>query len=212
MNDTKNRIEEYGEVFTSEKEVSTMLDLVADETNRIDAKFLEPACGNGNFLIEVLRRKIQNVAEKYARSQPDFEKYSFIAISNIYGIDLLKDNIIECRNRLFEFFLSDYMSHQKFNINDDFLDALRFVLEKNIVQGDALSMNTVHSDEPIAFSDWSLVSGSRVKRTEYTLSNLLAYQPFQGDTLFSDLGESAFIPHVLKKHKIVNFWEVHHAD
>lgn len=99
---SKKRVADHGEVFTSEREVNAMLDLVKPETERIDSRFLEPACGNGNFLAEVLRRKLAVVKERYAKSQIEFERYAVLAISSIYGVDILEDNAVECRNRLFK--------------------------------------------------------------------------------------------------------------
>ncbi len=98
---SKKRVSDHGEVFTSEREVNAMLDLVKQETERIDSRFLEPACGSGNFLVEVLRRKLAVVEAKYKSSQLEFERYAVIAISSIYGVDILKDNVEECRERLF---------------------------------------------------------------------------------------------------------------
>ena len=105
---SKERITEFGEVFTSEREVKAMLDLVKGETERIESRFLEPACGNGNFLLEVINRKISVVRALYAKHQADFEKYSFIAASSVYGIDLLEDNVSECRERISTFILTFY--------------------------------------------------------------------------------------------------------
>ena len=105
---SKQRVTDHGEVYTSEREVNAMLDLVKQETERIDARFLEPACGNGNFLAEVLRRKLTVVESMYKRNQLDFERYTILAISNIYGVDILEDNAQECRERLYDIFNQRY--------------------------------------------------------------------------------------------------------
>lgn len=89
---SKKRVTDHGEVFTSEKEVNAMLDLVKQETERIDSRFLEPACGNGNFLAEVLRRKLTVVEAKYKKSQLDYERYAIIAISSIFGLQVARVN------------------------------------------------------------------------------------------------------------------------
>src|SRR3974377_287441 len=99
---SKRRVAEHGEVFTSEREVNAMLDLVKQETERIDSRFLEPACGTGNFLTEVLHRKLRVVEKNYRRSQLEFERNLILAVSSIYGIDILEDNVIACRQRLFD--------------------------------------------------------------------------------------------------------------
>lgn len=98
---SKKRVTDHGEVFTNDREVNAMLDLVKHETERIDARFLEPACGNGNFLAEVLRRKLNVVEQRYSKSQIEWERYAVIAVSSIYGVDILEDNAQECRERLF---------------------------------------------------------------------------------------------------------------
>src|SRR5205809_1847074 len=99
---SKARVAAHGEVFTPEWMVEAMLDLVKGETERIDSRFLEPACGSGNFLVQILRRKLASVELKYSRS--DFEKrhYALLALMCIYGVDLLPDNIVECRANLLE--------------------------------------------------------------------------------------------------------------
>lgn len=110
---SKQRVADHGEVFTSEREVNAMLDLVKHETERIDSRFLEPACGNGNFLAEILRRKLAVVRQRYSKNAPDYEKFAVVAITSLYGIDILQDNINECRERLFHIFdgeQSKYMS------------------------------------------------------------------------------------------------------
>ncbi|WP_304063639.1 hypothetical protein [Pedobacter glucosidilyticus] len=89
---SKKRVTDHGEVFTSQREVSAMLDLVKHETERIDSRFLEPTCGNGNFLAEVLRRKLEIVNSRYSKNQVEWERYSIMAVSSIYGVDILEDN------------------------------------------------------------------------------------------------------------------------
>ena len=209
---TKERIEKFGEVFTSEREVNAMLDLVPDETKRIDSRFLEPACGNGNFLTEVVKRKILEVEAKYAKHQPDFERYAFLALSSIYGIDLLEDNILECRDRLLNLALNVYERNFPSSQCIKFKSALKFVLSKNIHIGDALTLTLPNKTNPIIFSEWNLVSGNKVKRIDYTLTNLIAYQPFEGDSLFSDLGDSAFIPAPLTSFPSVHYKELHNVE
>ena len=114
---SKDRVANHGEVFTNIREVNAMLDLVKDETHRIDSRFLEPACGTGNFLIEVLRRKLEVVESRYKKSKIEFERYSILALSSIYGIDILEDNLKECKTRLYELFLNCYKSIFKKDID-----------------------------------------------------------------------------------------------
>src|SRR6266513_928941 len=105
---TKKRVADHGEVLTGKREVNAMLDLVKQETERIDSRFLEPACGNGNFLSVILERKLAAVEKRYSKSQLDFERYAILAVSSIYGIDILPDNARDCRQRLFDIFDAVY--------------------------------------------------------------------------------------------------------
>ena len=106
---SKQRVRDNGEVFTNTREVNAMLDLVKSETERIDSRFLEPACGSGNFLVEVLNRKLFVIKERYKKSQLEYERNSIIAISSIYGVDILEDNVVDCRSRLFKIFENEYL-------------------------------------------------------------------------------------------------------
>jgi hypothetical protein len=135
---TKKRVAEHGEVFTNVREVNAMLDLVKQETERIDSRFLEPACGNGNFLAEVLSRKLSVVGTRYSKSQLEWEHYSLIAVSSIYGVDILEDNAHECRERLFEIFNNQYTELFDSNCKEEFKRSIQFLLSRNILWGDAL--------------------------------------------------------------------------
>lgn len=134
---TKKRVADHGEVFTNDREVNAMLDLVKHETERIDSRFLEPACGNGNFLVEVLRRKLERVESRYSKSQLEWERYAFIAVSSIYGVDILQDNTIECQDRLFDIFSKAYLKKFGVNAKMELLKSVKFLLQKNIMWGDA---------------------------------------------------------------------------
>ena len=90
---SRQRVVDHGEVFTAEREVNAMLDLVKAETERIESRFLEPACGNGNFIAEVLRRKLVVVSSRYRRSPAEYQRYAFVALSSVYGVDILEDNV-----------------------------------------------------------------------------------------------------------------------
>ena len=169
---SRRRVVDHGEVFTAEREVNAMLDLVGAETERIESRFLEPACGNGNFIAEVLRRKLAVVAARYRRSPDEYQRYAFLAVSSIYGVDILADNVGECRERLFRIVEKDARSNIKGSIEPAFLDAVRYVLEKNILCGDALTLRDA-SGAPIAFAEWSMLGGDLVKRRDFLLSELL---------------------------------------
>jgi hypothetical protein len=196
---SRERITSHGEVFTSQREVNAMLDLVKHETERIESRFLEPACGNGNFLAEVLTRKLNIVETRYAKSQKEFERYAFLAVASIYGIDILQDNAMQCHERLFRIFNERYALNYKDKCRDDFKQTINFVLLKNIIWGDALTLKTAGLDiRPIVFSEWSLVTGSLVQRRDFTFTSLLQSQAIVEPNLFSDLGDQAFIPNPLK--------------
>ena len=127
---SKQRVADHGEVFTSEREVNAMLDLVKQETERIDSRFLEPACGTGNFLAEVLRRKLAVVQRRYGKSPADYEKYAVVAVTSIYGVELLPDNTEECQHRLFEIWDEAYTANCKQDSNDQCREAVRFILQR----------------------------------------------------------------------------------
>ena len=142
---SRERVTDHGEVFTAEREVNAMLDLVKQETERIDSRFLEPACGDGNFLAEILRRKLNVVDSRYRKSAPDYEKYAVLAVTSIYGVDLLQDNVDECRERLFAIWNEAYTAHCKQECTEECRDAVRFILSRNILCGNALTLKRVDS-------------------------------------------------------------------
>ena len=169
---SKQRVADHGEVFTAEREVNAMLDLVKQETERIDSRFLEPACGNGNFLAEILRRKLAVVKSRYGKNYADYERYAVIAVTSIYGVEILPDNVQECRERLFNIWNDSYTKECKDDVNDETRDAVRFILGKNILCGDALTLEQ-EDGTPIIFAEWSAVNGSFRKRRDFELSHML---------------------------------------
>lgn len=176
---SKQRVADHGEVFTAEREVKVMCDLVKHETERIDSRFLEPACGDGNFLSEILSRKLTIVKSKYKKSPYDYERNSLLAVSSIYGVDILLDNAIACRERLFAIWDKEYKIVCKKEYNDDTCEAAKFILSRNIVCGNALSLRCVDengkdTDEPIVFSEWTFpFNDSKMQRKDYTFDELL---------------------------------------
>lgn len=207
---SKQRVADHGEVLTGRREVNAMLDLVKQETERIESRFLEPACGTGNFLTAVLERKLAVVEKRYGKSQLDFERYSILAVSSIYGIDILNDNVRQCRDRLYEVFDRDFYSRLfKSLAKNKFREAVRFILERNIVWGDALTLKTV-GEKPgyIVFSEWSPVNGSMLKRRDFTFHGLLTHEGMKELPLFSDLGEDVFVPTPEREYPPVHFLEI----
>ena len=124
---SRQRVADHGEVFTAEREVKAMCDLVLPETQRIDSRFLEPACGDGNFLAEVLSRKLAVVRKKYKRSTIDYEMNSLLAVSSLYGVDILADNVAACRERLYKLWAKQYKSVCKNECSDDMHRSIRFM-------------------------------------------------------------------------------------
>jgi len=206
---SKERVADHGEVLTGQREVNAMLDLVQQETQRIESRFLEPACGNGNFLAEVLKRKLAVVENRYGKSQLEYERYAVLAVCSIYGIDILEDNVHQCRDRLFDLFESTYGRLFKKRIKDRCLAAVRYILERNVIWGDALTLKTV-GEKPghIVFSEWSPVNGSLLKRRDFGFGELLAHESYKEMPLFSDLGEEVFVPSPEKEYPPVHFLEL----
>lgn len=210
---SRKRVEDHGEVFTSHREVNAMLNLVNQETERIDSRFLEPACGTGNFLVEILRRKLMIVEDRYRKNQYEYEIYSVISVASIYGLDILKDNLEECRNRLFRLFDEQYTKNYKDNCKEECRKSVHFILGKNILWGNALTLKTPDENaQPIVFSEWSAVNGSMIKRRDYTMANLLESQPIDGPNLFSDLGDEAFIPVPVAEYPLIHFLKLGDND
>ncbi len=204
---SKQRVSDHGEVFTHQREVSAMLDLVNQETERIESRFLEPACGTGNFLAEVLTRKLKVVESRYRKSQLEYERNAVLAVSSIYGIDILQDNVIKCRKRLLDIFNESYFLLYRENSKQECGNAVNFILGKNIIHGDALTLKTVaDKPQPIVFAEWSPVNGSMLKRRDYMMSFLVEKQHQM--QLFSDEGDVVGIPEPVTEYPLIHFLEV----
>ena len=214
---SKQRVRDYGEVYTPPEIVNAMLDLVKQETERIDSRFLEPACGTGNFLTEILRRKLDVVERTYRRSQLDFERNLVLAVSSIYGIDLLEDNVTACRQRLFEIADERYTGLFKDKTKDPCRRTLRYILGKNIIWGDALDLKTVGPERhQIIFAEWSFPRhNSLIKRRDFVFAELIPGDLDKEPDLFSnknvyvsDNGERVFLPTETRSYPLVHFLEV----
>jgi hypothetical protein len=201
---SKKRVTDHGEVFTNEREVNAMLDLVKQETERIDSRFLEPACGNGNFLAEVLRRKLAVVDSRYSKSQIEWERNALIAIASIYGVDILEDNAIECQKRLFTIFSKYYVKHFGTNCKNDYLKSIKFILKRNIQWGDALDFKKPDTKKPIIFSEWNMFNGDMVIRKDFQFK-FLVEKTHQYTLDLNDIGESAAIDEPVREYPPVNY-------
>lgn len=230
---SKQRVADHGEVLTGEREVKAMLDLVEQETARIESRFLEPACGTGNFLIEILRRKLAVVDARYRSSQLEWERNAVFAVTSLYGIDILEDNVEACRARLLGEFRAQYEERYGKRTRPECVEAVRFLLRRNIVWDDALTLRTVGVDPgPIVFSEWSPVNGSLLERRDFAYHELVnqpqggrppSFGPHQ-PTLFgeeqgclfasedagpvSDTGETVFIPEPVREYPLVHYLEL----
>lgn len=226
---SKQRVTNHGEVFTNEREINAMLDMVKQETERIDSRFLEPACGDGNFLAEILRRKLAIVNQRYGKNTHDWEKYAFVAVGSIYGVELLPDNAADCRTRLLSIIQESWHKTTKASKDPRFLNAVRYVLSRNILNGNALTMLDSKND-PIIFSEWSLVIGDKVKRRDFRLDEMLRNDRAQSKdvSLLEASAESrevnphskweydtktqAFIPKPITEYPLISFYEVMNCE
>lgn len=190
----KERISKYGEVFTSQREVNEMIDLVSHEAIRLESRFLEQACGEGVFLMEVLSRKLDVISKKFKRHKQDFVKNTIIAVSSLYGIDLLIDNVEKCRDNLLKITLNKYKGIFK-DENEKFIKTIKFILSVNIVCGNCLTMKD-NNGEFIIFSEWSPLNDLYIKRTEYLFSELI------------DSDKDFFIPKELKEYKPIKYFDI----
>lgn len=205
---SKERVSEHGEVFTAAREVNAMLDLVKPETERIDSRFLEPACGEGAFLTEILRRKLTVVKQRYGKNAFDYERYSVLAVTSLYGIDILEDNAQICRQNLYNIWQTAYNAAVKNSGSEACRQTVQFILQKNIICGDALTM-LKNDGAPIIFAEWSFVDATLVKRRDYRLDELLNGHE-QEINLFVEGWEydeetKAFIPAPVKEYPLTDY-------
>lgn len=181
---SKQRVADHGEVFTPEWLVESMLDLVKDETERLDSRFLEPACGSGNFLTKILKRKLASVEFRYGKSEFDRNHYALLSVMCIYGIELLKDNISECQDNI----LDVLVSYLNLEVEDDLYRSAVYVLSQNIVHGDALTMRDINGS-PITFAEWGYLGKGKFQRRDFRFDVLTGSSAFSAEgSLFADLG------------------------
>lgn len=182
---SKKRVADHGEVFTPRWMVEAMLDLVKGETERIDSRFLEPACGSGNFLVQILRRKLAAVELKYGKSEFEKRHFALFGVMCIYGIELLPDNIAECRDNLLEIF-AEYLGLEE---SDPFYRAASFVLTQNLIHGDALTMRDSNK-QPITFPEWGYLGKGRFQRRDFRFDVLTGSSAFSAEgSLFAHMGK-----------------------
>jgi len=204
---SKQRVADHGEVFTPAWMVDAMLNLVKDETERIDSRFLEPACGSGHFLVQILRRKLAAVELKYGKSDFERRHYALFGLMCIYGIELLADNIADCRQNLLDIF-AEYLN---LTPSDDLHRAASYVLSQNLIHGDAWTMRTraegckackrprihtvtptmlEHTCQPIIFAEWGSLGKGKFQRRNFLFDSLTKSSAYSANApLFAHLGK-----------------------
>ncbi|WP_424765341.1 DNA methyltransferase [Necropsobacter rosorum] len=203
---SKQRVADHGEVFTNEREVNAMLDLVKDQIQNPEKTFLEPACGTGNFLAEILRRKLNAIARKHKKIQDYYERYAVIAVGSLYGIELLPDNVSECRKRLLAIFSEQYHTDFPDTAKPKCLTAVSHILSKNIVCGDALTMKTT-AGEPLTFTEWKIAFGNRIKRHDFIYQKVVHLE--LNSPVPDEEGKTKFIAKpTSRSYPLVNFLEL----
>ena len=226
---SRQRVADHGEVFTGDREVNAMLDLVKDETERIDSRFLEPACGEGAFLKKILERKLKVVADNYKKNENSYTKNSILALMSVYGVELLSDNAQVCRDNLYNIWVETYKKDMKHEPSAIYCDTAKFILLKNITVGNALTLKCVDdqqkdTDRFITFCEWNFVTGDKVKRRDFRLDILLADESaskkedqlslnlFGDDALAADYWmtdeNGMVVPAPIKEYPLTNYWEV----
>ena len=182
---SKQRVADHGEVFTPAWMVEAMLDLVKGETERIDSRFLEPACGSGNFLVQILRRKLAAVELKYGKSDFERQHYALLGLMCLYGIELLPDNIAECRDNVLDVFV-EYLGIDE---ADNLYRAASYVLSQNLVHGDALTLRD-QVGQPITFAEWGYLGKGKFQRRDFRFDVLTGSSAFSAEgSLFAHLGK-----------------------
>lgn len=194
---SKERVQKRGEVFTAEREVNAMLDLVADECVRPESRFLEPACGTGNFLVAILERKLKAIRKFVERDVDEYIRLSKIAVASLYGVDIMRDNVFECRSRLYATYSKDFLDYLNYanprRRAKDVLSIIPAIIQKNIIAGNMLTGMRVDDDgndteEPMKFREWEIDGGIIVNYTEFTLEELMNEDnktTYHGKDLFS---------------------------
>ncbi len=205
---SKERVARHGEVFTAEREIKAMCDLVKNESERIDSRILEPACGEGPFLQEMLRRKLQTVKNRYRRSPHDFELYSIVALSSLYGVELLEDNAQICRDNLFNIWNQAYseFGDQKLQVKQ----SARYMVETNILCGDALTLKQ-HDGKPIVFAEWSLLPNGVMLRKDFELSEMLEQKNQSNQHGLFPSGDS-YEPAPISLYRPIEYWRVYECQ
>lgn len=205
---TRKRVVDHGEVFTNLREIRAMMSNVTD-IGHIETRVLEPACGNGNFLCEILKEKLNLIATQFKKNVYEYEQHLISAVASVYGIELLPDNVIACRARLLILCEEEYKRITKKLMPVRHRSVIEHVLTKNIIRGDALTMKYVgRSKKPIVFSEWTFVTGGKVKRRDYELANLICHGGKDESQHISDVQEFQTIPLPVATYPLRHFLDL----
>lgn len=200
---SKERVADFGEVNTSDITADLMLNLVEHQAKRVDSRYLEPACGDGVFLKKIIFRKLNSI-KNLNKNQYEYEKMLIVLTGSVYGVEILEDNVKTAKENLYKLIKNEYTKYFANSINKNILKSVQFILDKNIIHGDALTLLNVKTKDSIVFCEWSIVM-NKLKRKDFTFDRLLSYEPFGKDTLFSDLGDNVYIPEPNKDYDLVSF-------
>jgi len=171
---SKKRVTEFGEVNTSFQTIEHIIDLVGNEAMRYDSKFLDPACGDGNFLVALFDRKLASLEGKLHKNATLCEEKLMIALGSIYGIDKLKDNIVEARIRILKQFSNAYAKLFDSEVKKNTLCSAEYIVSKNIIFGDVLTLEDYESRNEIIFSEW-FFSNMQINKIDHRIKSLLNY-------------------------------------
>jgi hypothetical protein len=165
---SKERVRDLAEVFTADREINAMLNLIGDSSYNIEFRYLEPSCGNGNFTVAILERKMLNVCEKYKKLQ-DFEFYTLMALGSIYGVDIAADNIKEARQRMKNVIVDRFSDVQNSRQpTDGFYKSVDYILKHNIIKGDMLE-----GEQKIKFTEFSSPKIYKFQQRVFRLVDLI---------------------------------------
>ncbi len=204
----KKRVLEHGEVFTADREINNMLDLVKEDSYCTYSRFLGPAAGHGNFLVKILKRKLNSLAMEH-KEQTFFEKHAIVVVGSIYGIEILEDNVNIARKRMLELFKDIYAQKFKKNVRSDFLKIIKYLLTKNIIHGDTLKYEEMNTKEPITFCEWKL-EGEKIKRRDFTLESLINNSSTNKnqEPLFDNLNDDEHFIEPTKEYNAIQYYKL----
>jgi hypothetical protein len=215
---SKERVQKHGEVFTPAWVVNDMLDMLPEDVWDIGKTFLEPACGEGAFLIEVYKRKLEIINTDI---QEDWEWQAAIATSSLYGVELLEDNAEKCKINLVNLFATFY--NQKFpeTQDEEIIETIKFLINANIIRGNFLTQrkclsscgNKCNKCELIAFSEWTPLADYKLKRKDYLLEEMIKVgekQKSSVGTLFAEEHKKESIG-LIKEYQPVNWKKIRYA-